>query len=77
MRLSLADLAELTVMVSADGGDWERIEHLNAEYDRAIVLPIVPRRCDKFAIRLEGKGRCRIESLVREYRQGTINGSVK
>jgi len=77
MRLSLADLAELTVMVSADGGDWERLEHLNAEYDRAIVLPIVPRRCDKFAIRLEGKGRCRIESLVREYRQGTINGGVK
>ena len=77
MRLKLADLAELTVMISVDDGDWERIEHLNAEYDRAIVLPIVPRRCDKFAVRFEGKGRCRIESLVREYRQGTINGGVR
>lgn len=77
MRLQLADLAELAVMISIDGGDWERIEHLNAEYDRAIVLPIVPRRCDKFAVRFEGKGRCRIESLVREYRQGTINGGVR
>ena len=77
MRLKLADLAELTVMISVDDGDWERIEHLNAEYDRAIVLPIVPRRCDKFAVRFEGKGRCRIESLVRDYRQGTINGGVR
>ena len=76
MRLKLDDLAELTVMISIDGGDWEIIEHLNAEYDRAVMLPIVPRRCDKFAVRFEGKGRCRIESFVREYRQGTIKGGV-
>ena len=76
MRLKLADLSELTVMISIDNGEWERIEHLNAEYDRAVELPIVPRRCNKFAVRLEGKGRCTIESLVREYRQGTMRGGV-
>ena len=71
MRLKLEEYAELAVLISIDEGQWEHLQHINAEKSRSLVLPIVPRRCDKFAIRLEGKGRCKIESLVRQYRQGS------
>lgn len=71
MRLKLDEYAELAILVSMDEGEWERLEHINAERSRSLVVPIVPRRCDKFAIRLEGKGRCKIESFVRQYRQGS------
>ena len=77
MRVNLDNEAELTVMISIDGGAWEPIDHFTTAYKRTIDLPIVPRRCDKFSVRLEGKGRCRVESLVREYREGTMRGGVQ
>lgn len=77
MRLKLTELSELTVLISIDGGKWERIARLDTDKDRAMMLPIVPRRCDKFAVRLEGVGYCRIESLVRVYRQSTSRKDVK
>lgn len=76
MRLKLADLSRLRVLISIDEGEWERIEEYDSTRDRAVMLPIVPRRCEKFAIRIEGVGYCRIESLVRSYRKGTARKDV-
>lgn len=77
MRLFLAESSELTISISLDGGEWEMQQRINAERDRSYFLPIVPRRCNKFAIRFDGKGYCKIESFVREYRQGTGRKEVK
>lgn len=76
MRLSFAKLSELTVSISIDGGEWEVLSRYINDRDKTETLPIVPRRCDKFAIRLEGKGYCRIDSLVRTYRQSTSRKDV-
>ena len=77
MRLSFAKLSELTVSISIDGGEWEVLSRFINDKDKTEILPIVPRRCDKFAIRLEGKGYCRIDSLVRTYRQSTSRKDVR
>ena len=77
MRLSFAKMSELTVSISIDGGDWEVLSRFINDRDKTEMLPIVPRRCDKFAIRLEGKGYCRIDSLVRTYRQSTSRKDVR
>lgn len=77
MRLSFAKLSELNVLISIDGGDWEILSRFINDRDKTEMLPIVPRRCDKFAIRLEGKGYCRIDSLVRIYRQSTSRKGVR
>lgn len=77
MRLSFAKLSELTVSISIDGGEWEVLSRFINDRDKTEMLPIVPRRCDKFAIRLEGKGYCRIDSLVRTYRQSTSRKDVR
>lgn len=77
MRLSFAKSSELNVLISIDGGDWEILSRFINDRDKTEMLPIVPRRCDKFAIRLEGKGYCRIDSLVRIYRQSTSRKGVR
>lgn len=71
MRFEMEDQAELTVLISVDHGPWERICYLYTDKQRTMYLPIVPRRCDKFRLRLEGKGRTKIESIVRLCRQGS------
>ena len=42
-----------------------------AEKKRSFYLPIVPRRCDHFRIRMTGSGGCRLYSLVREVYTGS------
>ena len=76
MRLKLAELAELDVHISIDGGEWEWLKHISSSAERVQFVPILPRRCDKFSIRFKGKGCCKIESLVREYRQGSHGKEV-
>jgi|GEM_PF-665667 len=71
MRLNMDAGSTLTILVRFDSGSWEQIRHIYAEEKRAIYIPIIPRRCDKFRIRLEGTGYSIIESLVREYREGS------
>ena len=72
LRVKLEDLSELVVMISVDDGKWELVERIGTEKARSITIPIVPRRCNRFAIRLDGKGYCKVESLVRVYRQGRL-----
>ena len=77
MRMKLAELAEVDVYISIDDGEWEWQEHVIADRETAHFLPIVPRRCNRFAVKLEGTGYCKVESLVREYRQGPARRAVR
>lgn len=69
MRLKLDEGSEITVSVRFDNGEWQAIRHIYQSDERAAYIPIAPRRCDKFFIKLEGKGGCVVESLLREYRE--------
>lgn len=72
MRLNMDDNSEFRAWISVDGGAWECICTLSTFFKRSVELPIVPRRCDKFAILLTGKGYVKIESLTRIVREGTM-----
>lgn len=71
MRMELEENADITISVSYDSTDWEQVAHIYAEKSRSVYIPIIPRRCDKFKIKLEGKGFCLIESMVRDYTMGS------
>ena len=71
MRLKMEENSTLGVWISIDGGVWESIYRLDTHTKRTVEMPIVPRRCDKFAILLTGKGYTKIESMVRCVREGT------
>lgn len=77
MRLSLEEYSKVIIYISVDGGEWERVWYINDFKEKSQFVPIVPRRCNKFTIRLEGEGRCKIESLVRCYRNSTKGKDVR
>ena len=72
MRLKMEPMSSFQTWISVDGGAWECIHHLETDFKRTVIMPIVPRRCDKFAILITGEGYVRIESLVRVMREGTV-----
>lgn len=72
MRLLMEENSEISVWISVDGGAWESVCHLATYFKRTVELPIVPRRCDKFAILIQGTGYTKIESMARLVREGTM-----
>ena len=77
LRLKLEEGSQLDIFIRIGDGEWERVLHIDDHKERSQLVPIVPRRCDKFSIKLEGEGNCRIESLVREYRMSTMGKDVR
>lgn len=68
MRLNLEEGSTVTVSVKADAGEWEEVYSISDKPERACTIPIVPRRCQHFSIKLSGTGRCKIESILRKFR---------
>lgn len=74
IRLELDEGASLKIEMQFDSdGIWQTVKELNAEKKRSYYLPIIPRRCDHFRIRMSGQGECRLYSLVREVYTGSPN----
>lgn len=71
LRLDMSDGAFLKVSIKTDRGDWEDKYSMRMDDRRAIYLPLIPQRCDKFSVRLEGRGRTKIESLTRVVKGGS------
>lgn len=72
MRLKMEENSMLSTWISVDGGAWESVCHLSTHFPRAVEMPIVPRRCDKFAILIKGTGYVKIDSMTRVVREGTM-----
>lgn len=74
IRLELDEGASLKIDIQFDSsGTWETVKTLTAEKKRSYYLPIIPRRCDHFRIRMTGTDGCRLYSLVREVYTGSPN----
>lgn len=72
VRLELDEGASVKIEMQFDSdGVWREVKTLQAEKKRSFYLPIVPRRCDHFRIRMTGSGGCRLYSLVREVYTGS------
>ncbi len=72
LRLKLGKGARLTVKLQFDSeGVWKTAAVLEAEKKRSFVVPVLPRRCDHWRLRLEGVGDWKLFSLSREYYGGS------
>lgn len=73
LRVELEYGAELTVKTQFDSdGVWRTVKSLvGTDPKRSYYLPIVPRRCDHYRVKLEGTGECRIYSMTREFYAGS------
>ena len=66
LRLWMEEGAELDVFLQYDsGGEWVRQGRIKTKGTRTVTLPVRPRRCDHFRMRLVGKGDVRLYSVAR------------
>lgn len=72
LRLALDEesTAEVEIQYDSDGV-WRDTASLRATVKRSWYLPVIPRRCDHFRLRLRGTGRCVLHSLAVESYAGS------
>ncbi len=73
IRLEADEGAEIEIKVKYDSEEWQTVKVLTATTKRSFYLPFVPRRCDHYRLRFEGKGGYTIYSMSRENYIGSAN----
>ena len=72
LRIELDDGAMVDILAQFDSdGVWRKVKTLTAFKKRSYYLPIVPRRCDHFRIKIYGQGGWKLHSMVRENYSGS------
>lgn len=70
LRIEAAENAQVAVSVQYDSdGVWRAAGAFPAGKKRTFLLPLVPRRCDHFRVRVQGTGAWRLLSLARDEQQ--------
>lgn len=78
MNLEMKTGSTLAVKIKEEGGSWETVQTIGtATTDTEETVVVVPRRCNRYSIRLEGTGRVQIRTLTRQYRVGTDRKDIK
>jgi hypothetical protein len=72
IRMSMAVGTNVRFLAQYDSmGDWEQICSITGMNLRSFSVPIQPRRCDHFRLRIEGEGDARIYSITKTIEQGS------
>lgn len=72
LRLIAKGTCSADVYISIDEGEWELVEHYAQISTKGDYIPIIPRRCDRYSVKIEGIGPCEMKSLTRRVRQGSF-----
>lgn len=71
LRMELETGATALIKIRYDGGTWETLWSLTQGIKRSVQIPILPRRCDYYRIRIEGTGMWRLYAMAREQYEGS------
>lgn len=72
LRLKIPDGSHLKLEIEYDSsGEWESQGEIYGSGDRTFLLPVRPRRCDHFRLRLSGEGDVRLYTITRVYESGS------
>ena len=71
LRLLRKKDSAVRVYISINDGAWELVQAFNPAKTGGDYIPIIPRRCDRYSVKIEGTGDCCIKSLTRRVRMGT------
>jgi len=72
MRMSLAVGSRVMFYIQYDScGEWEHLCSLTGTSLRSFSIPIRPKRCDHFRLRIVGVGEAKIFSVSRTFEQGS------
>ena len=71
LRLKANAESSASIYISIDDGDWELVKEYPEVSTSGERIPIIPRRCDRYSIKVEGEGGCELVSLTRHVRRGS------
>lgn len=72
VRMSLKFGSRVTFFIDYDSaGSWEHIYTMDGVDTRSFTIPIKPKRCDHFRLRIEGVGDAKIYSICKTIEQGS------
>ena len=72
LRMSLPRGSRMDVWLEYDSdGVWRHAGHLRGQGTMSFLLPVRPRRCDHFRLRLTGEGDARLYSIVKHLTKGS------
>lgn len=72
LRLMIEAYTTVTVAIRYDSsGEWITVKELEAQMKQSVYLPILPRRCDHFRLKVTGNGMWKIFGLGLDLRQGS------
>ena len=67
IRMQLDGTAEASVEYDSDG-QWHHIGTVTGQGLKSFTFPILPRRCDHFRLKLQGKGKVKIFSITKSVK---------
>ncbi len=70
MKLPAGSYMDILIQYDSDG-QWHHVGHVNGAGVKTFTIPVRPRRCDHFRLRLEGCGEMRVYSFARIYEVGS------
>lgn len=70
-RFGFEEPGEVVISVKYDSGEWETVMTVNGMTKESRVIPLIPRRCDHFKIRVEGTSRALIYGMTVHYYHGS------
>ena len=71
LRLKANAKSNASIYIAIDDGDWELVKEYPSVSTSGERIPIIPRRCDRYSIKVEGEGGCELVSLTRHVRKGS------
>lgn len=71
LRLLRKASSKVDVFISINEGAWEQVYSFDPASTGGDYIPIIPRRCDRYSVKIVGRGDCSIKSLTRNVRRGT------
>lgn len=72
LRIDMDSGSSVRVLVQFDScGQWEELKVLECDRKKSFVVPLIPRRCDHYRIRLEGTGFWVLHSMTRQNYYGS------
>ena len=72
VRLKKPVNSDVRLFIQYDNSSkWNPVATLNGESITSISIPILPKRCDHFRLRFEGKGECKIFSISKTIELGS------
>ena len=75
LRLEAEAGAQMAIFAQWDSSCiWEPVANLTSSNKRMYYLPVIPRRCDHFRLKMTGRGMARLYGLTLEYTNGNSLG---